>query len=97
MSRTERLSLGVVSAFSMSSGAGMSGAPATIIAALLNMAGTVPPPWCAGGAMVACFRWIGAGLRESTRSFRRLRGHRDLAALIRALDRTAMDSRKVVA
>lgn len=42
-------------------------------------------------------RWIAAGLRESTRSFRRLRGHRDLAALIRALDRTAMDSRKEVA
>ena len=29
--------------------------------------------------------------------FRRLRGHRDLAALIRALDRTVMDSRKEVA
>jgi transposase-like protein len=42
-------------------------------------------------------RWIAAGLRESTRSFRRLRGHRDLAALSRALDRTAMDSRKEVA
>ena len=42
-------------------------------------------------------RWIAAGLREVTRSFRRLRGHRDLAALIRALDRTVMDSRKEVA
>jgi putative transposase len=42
-------------------------------------------------------RWIAAGLQEVTRSFRRLRGHRDLAALIRALDRTAMDSRKEVA
>jgi putative transposase len=42
-------------------------------------------------------RWIAAGLRESAHSFRRLRGHRDLAALIRALDRTAMDSRKEVA
>jgi len=42
-------------------------------------------------------RWIAAGLREAGRSFRRLRGHRDLAALIRALDRTAMDSRKEVA
>ena len=42
-------------------------------------------------------RWIAAGLQEVTRSFRRLRGHRDLAALIRALDRTVMDSRKEVA
>ena len=42
-------------------------------------------------------RWIAAGLRESARTFRRLRGHRDLAALIRALDRTAVDSRKEVA
>jgi len=42
-------------------------------------------------------RWIAAGLRESARSFRRLRGHRDLAALIRALDRMTMDSRKEVA
>jgi len=29
-------------------------------------------------------RWIAAGLREATRSFRRLRGHRDLAALVSA-------------
>jgi transposase-like protein len=42
-------------------------------------------------------RWIAAGLRESAGSFRRLRGHRDLAALIRALDRLTMDSRKEVA
>jgi putative transposase len=42
-------------------------------------------------------RWIAAGLQEVSRSFRRLRGHRDLAALICALDRTAMDSRKEVA
>src|SRR5262249_10053017 len=39
-------------------------------------------------------RWIAAGLQEVRRGFRRLRGHRDLAALIRTLDRTAMDSRK---
>jgi transposase-like protein len=39
-------------------------------------------------------RWIAAGLQEVGRSFRRLRGHRDLAALMRALDRRAMDSRK---
>ncbi|HKA29098.1 MAG TPA: hypothetical protein VKH82_06980 [Candidatus Binatia bacterium] len=42
-------------------------------------------------------RWIAAGLQEVRRGFRRLRGHRDLAALIRTLDRTAMDSRKEVA
>jgi hypothetical protein len=42
-------------------------------------------------------RWIATGLREADRSFRRLRGHRDLAALIRALDRIPMDSRKEVA
>jgi len=42
-------------------------------------------------------RWIAAGLRESAGSFRRLRGHRELAALIRALDRVTMDSRKEVA
>ena len=42
-------------------------------------------------------RWIAAGLQEVTRTFRRLRGHRDLATLICALDRTAMDSRKEVA
>jgi len=39
-------------------------------------------------------RWIAAGLQETGRSFRRLRGHRDLAALIRALDRPAMDTRR---
>ena len=42
-------------------------------------------------------RWIAAGLQEAGRGFRRLRGHRDLTALIRALDRTVMDSRKEVA
>jgi transposase-like protein len=42
-------------------------------------------------------RWIATGLREGARSFRRLRGHRDLAALIRALDRATLDSRKEVA
>jgi len=42
-------------------------------------------------------RWIAAGLREATRSFRRLRGHRDLAALVRALERVTVDSRKEVA
>jgi len=42
-------------------------------------------------------RWIATGLQEVGRTFRRLRGHRELAALIRALDRMAMDSRKEVA
>ncbi len=42
-------------------------------------------------------RWIAAGPQEVGRSFRRLRGHCDLAALTRALDRTTMDSRKEVA
>jgi len=42
-------------------------------------------------------RWIAAGLQEAGRGFRRLRGHRDLAALIRTLDRTVIDSRKEVA
>src|SRR5262249_45446962 len=32
-------------------------------------------------------RWIAAGLQEVRRGFRRLRGHRDLAVLLRALDR----------
>ena len=40
---------------------------------------------------------MSAGLQEVGRSFRRLRGHRDLAALIRGLDRVVMDSRKEVA
>ena len=42
-------------------------------------------------------RWIAAGLREAARGFRRLRGHHDLAALMRALDHVTMDSRKEVA
>lgn len=42
-------------------------------------------------------RWIATALHEATRSFRRLRGHRDLSALIRALDRETLDSRKEVA
>jgi transposase-like protein len=42
-------------------------------------------------------RWIAAGLLEARRSFRRIRGHADLPALIRALDRLALDTRKEVA
>jgi putative transposase len=47
------------------------------------------------GAMLV--RWIGAAIHDAQGRFRKLRGYRDLAALIRALDRTAMDSRKEVA
>jgi hypothetical protein len=42
-------------------------------------------------------RWIATALQEARRSFRRLRGHRDLAALIRVLDRKALDTTKEVA
>jgi hypothetical protein len=42
-------------------------------------------------------RWIAAALQEARRSFRRLRGHRDLAALIHALDRRTLDATKEVA
>jgi transposase-like protein len=42
-------------------------------------------------------RWIAAGLAEAKRSFRRVRGHADLSALIRALDARALDTRKEVA
>ena len=37
--------------------------------------------------------WIAAGLHEAQRSFRRVRGNRDLAALRRALDRQTLDIR----
>jgi putative transposase len=50
--------------------------------------------WRNGGMLV---RWIGAAIDDAQGRFRKLRGYRDLAALIRALDRTAMDSRKEVA
>jgi len=42
-------------------------------------------------------RWIATGLHEVRRSFRRVRGHGDLAALIRTLDGKALDTRKEVA
>ena len=42
-------------------------------------------------------RWIAAGLHEARRSFRRVRGHADLAALVRTIDRQTLDSRKEVA
>ncbi len=42
-------------------------------------------------------RWIATGLQEVHRSFRRVRGHADLKALIRALDRTTLDTTKEVA
>jgi len=50
--------------------------------------------WRNGGMLV---RWIGAAIEDAQGRFRKLRGYRHLAALIRALDRTAMDSRKEVA
>ncbi len=42
-------------------------------------------------------RWVAAGLHEARHSFRRVRGHAKLAALVRALDRRALDARKEVA
>ncbi len=42
-------------------------------------------------------RWIAAGLHEARRSFRRVRGHADLAALVSTLDRQTLDSRREVA
>jgi len=42
-------------------------------------------------------RWIATALQEVRRSFRRVRGHRELAALIRVLDRQTLDNRKEVA
>jgi transposase-like protein len=42
-------------------------------------------------------RWIAAALQEVRRGFRRLRGYRDLPALIAALDRRTLDTTKEVA
>jgi hypothetical protein len=42
-------------------------------------------------------RWIATALQEVRRGFRRLRGYRDLAALIRTLDRQTLDTTKEVA
>jgi len=42
-------------------------------------------------------RWIAAGLQEARRSFRRVRGHAEFPALIRALDRQTLDTQKEVA
>lgn len=42
-------------------------------------------------------RWIATGLQDVHRSFRRVRGHADLAALARTLDRRTLDSTKEVA
>jgi putative transposase len=42
-------------------------------------------------------RWIATGLQEVHRSFRRVRGHADLKALIGALDRQSLDTTKEVA
>jgi transposase-like protein len=50
--------------------------------------------WRSGRMLV---RWIAAALAEARRGFRRLRGYRDLAALIRTLDRQTLDTVKEVA
>jgi len=42
-------------------------------------------------------RWIAAALQEVRRGFRRVRGYRDLPALIAALDRRTLDTTKEVA
>ncbi len=42
-------------------------------------------------------RWIATALQEARRGFRRVRGYRDLAALIRTLDRRTLDTTKEVA
>ena len=64
----------------------------------LNGSSAASSATSAAGAMGAMLvRWIAAGLHEAGRSFRRIRGHADLGALIRALDRRTLDSRKEVA
>jgi transposase-like protein len=50
--------------------------------------------WRSGRMLV---RWIAAALAEARRGFRRLRGYRNLAALIRTLDRQTLDTVKEVA
>jgi putative transposase len=68
--------------------------------AIENLNGLVGPfvrhvrRWRDGRMLV---RWIAAGLHEARRSFRRVRGHADLTALIRALDRHTLDTAKEVA
>jgi transposase-like protein len=42
-------------------------------------------------------RWIAAGLDEARRSFRRVRGYKDIPKLITALDRRALDTKQEVA
>ncbi len=42
-------------------------------------------------------RWVAAGLQQAQGRFRRIRGCRDLPALIRALDRQDLDTKKAVA
>jgi transposase-like protein len=42
-------------------------------------------------------RWIAAALDEARRSFRRVRGYRDIPKLIAALDARALDTKKEVA
>jgi len=48
------------------------------------------------GSMI--LRWVGAALHDAQRGFRRIRGHRELAALLRKLAHAkAVDSKKVAA
>ena len=42
-------------------------------------------------------RWVASALEEAHRSFRRVRGYRDIPKLIRALDHRAVDTKKEVA
>ena len=42
-------------------------------------------------------RWIASALEDARRSFRRVRGYRDIPKLIRALDRRVVDTKKEVA
>lgn len=42
-------------------------------------------------------RWIASALEEARRSFRRVRGYKDIPKLIRALDRRAVDTKNEVA
>jgi transposase-like protein len=50
--------------------------------------------WRDGGMLV---RWIATGLQDAQRRFRRIRGCGELPALIRALDRHQVDTKKEVA
>jgi len=78
----------------------MTAAPVTLLftdlvdsTALLQRARNVRR-WRDGRMLV---RWIATPLQEVRRGFRRVRGYRDLPALVRALDRRTLDTAKEVA